>query len=119
MPAAGPTDDLDGRASLAEIAPWLRTTFGIEGRSILDLGFERAPDRVIFDRARLAGASILTKDFDFVQQVHRCGAPPTILWLTIGNTTSAVVQELLRENWLRLRREVLRARPLVELHCRG
>ena len=54
-----------------------------------------------------------------MQLVHRHGAPPTILWLTTGNTTSAVVQELLRENWMRLRREVLRVRPLVELHRRG
>jgi len=53
-----------------------------------------------------------------VQLVQRHGAPPTILWLTIGNATSSVVKELLRERWLRVRRDLLRERPVIELHLR-
>ena len=51
----------------------MRATFAIDARTLTELGLERARDRVIFERARLARAAILTKDFDFVELAHRLG----------------------------------------------
>jgi len=83
-----------------------------------ELGLERAKDKVIFERARLAGAVILTKDADFVELVRRHGSPPSIVWLAVGNTATARVQELFRERWPRVRRSLTKGEALIELRTR-
>jgi predicted nuclease of predicted toxin-antitoxin system len=50
-----------------------------------------APDEEIFLAARKAGAHIMTKDSDFVRIPDRLGPPPTIIWLTCGNTSVAAM----------------------------
>jgi len=80
-----------------------------------ELGLENAKDKVIFERARLAGTVILTKDADFVELVRQRGPPPSILWLTIGNTETARVQRLFVESWGRVRRGLIRGEALIEL----
>ena len=85
------------------LAPWMSVELGIGASSLQELGLEDAKDAVIFERARLAGAVILTKDADFVGIVRQRGPPPSILWLTMGNTVTARVQQLLLECWPRVR----------------
>ena len=99
------------------LAPWMEE-LGIGASSIQDLGLEGAKDTVIFERARLAGAVILTKDADFVEIVRQRGPPPSILWLTMGNTITVRVQELLMECWPRVRLGLARGEALIELKAR-
>ena len=73
---------------------------------------------MIFERARLAGAVILTKDADFAELVRQRGPPPSILWLTVGNTATALVQELVVESWPRVRRSLEKGEALIELRTR-
>ena len=54
-----------------------------------------AEDREIFAAARKAEAILLTKDSDFVELLERLGSPPKVIWLTCGNTSEAMLQELL------------------------
>jgi predicted nuclease of predicted toxin-antitoxin system len=90
----------------------------VAAHPIRDLGLESAKDLAIFERARLAGAIILTKDADFVNIVRQRGPPPSILWVTIGNTSTERVQALLTEHWSRVRLSLARGEALIELRGR-
>lgn len=39
--------------------------------------------------------SILTKDRDFVELVHRRGTPPQVIWITCGNTSNDEMMRVL------------------------
>ena len=72
---------LDAQVSPA-LAPWLQSTFHVDAHAIRDIGLRDATDQTIFDAAREAGATLITKDSDFVDLHYRMGAPPQIIWLT-------------------------------------
>jgi predicted nuclease of predicted toxin-antitoxin system len=40
-------------------------------------------------------AVVVTKDSDFVELVHRLGAPPQVVWLTCGNVINTHLQSIL------------------------
>jgi predicted nuclease of predicted toxin-antitoxin system len=82
---------------------------------MMELGLDRARDKVIFEHARLARAAVLTKDFDFVQLAHRHGPPPSILWLTTGNTSCQEVQQVLLRHWHRVRSDLRRSKAVIGL----
>ena len=97
------------------IARWLAANLSVEARPVRELGLRDADDPTIFAAARAANATVMTKDADFVQLLERVGPPPTVIWLTCGNTSNARLQVLLLEAWPRIA-ELLRAgEPLVEL----
>lgn len=85
---------LDAQLSPA-LAPWIQATFGIEARALRDLGLRNSTDREIFRAAQLANAIVMTKDSDFVTLHSQLGAPPQIIWLTCGNTSTRYLRELL------------------------
>lgn len=97
------------------LAPWLSSDFGVEARAIRDLGLRDAKDREIFLAAREADAVVLTKDSDFVLLLEQLGAPPQILWLTIGNTSNAHLKEVLSKSFASVRELLLKEEPLVEI----
>lgn len=101
------------------LAPWLRTTFGVEAVPLRELGLRDAEDVTIFSQARAAGAVLLTKDSDFVELVSRHGSPPQILWLTCGNTSNVALQWILAHAWTRAAELLLAGEPLVEISERA
>ena len=71
------------------LAPWISTTFGVNGSAVRDLGLRDAEDQAIFDAARAASdVVILSKDSDFLEMLLRLGPPPRLLWLRCGNVTN-------------------------------
>ncbi len=76
-------------------AAWISDTFGVETHAVRDLGLREAKDPSIFQAARAAGAVVMTKDSDFVEMLQRLGPPPTVLWVTCGNTSNARLREIL------------------------
>ena len=66
-----------------------------DARAVRELGLRDADDRVIFDAARRAGATVISKDVDFVELVSRLGSPPKLIWLTCGNVSNEALRELL------------------------
>jgi predicted nuclease of predicted toxin-antitoxin system len=62
------------------------------------LGFARAVDPQIWFYARTQGFVIVSKDDDFAELAILRGAPPKVVWLRIGNCSSAAVERLLRAN---------------------
>ena len=80
------------------LARWITETFdGVDAFSAKRLGLVHAKDPPIFDAARRAGAVVLTKDSDFIDEVERGGTPP-VIWVRVGDTTTAVMRRVLREH---------------------
>lgn len=77
------------------LAPWVAAHCGVECVAVRDLGLRDALDPPIFDAARAASASVMTKDADFARMVERLGPPPHILWLRCGNTSNSAMKNLL------------------------
>ncbi len=69
------------------LAPWLAERLGIEAFSLKFLGYRDAAGEEIFRAAREAGAVVMTKDGNFVRLLEQHGAPPQVLWVSLGNTS--------------------------------
>lgn len=98
-----------------DLATWLSSTFEVAAEHVVDLGLLHATDESIFARARAENAVVMTKDADFVQLVERLGAPPRVVWLTVGNISNAELRAALQEQWLRTAQLLLTGEPLVEI----
>lgn len=85
---------LDAQISPA-IATWIERTFKITAFALRDLGLRDAEDLEIFEAAKVREIIFITKDSDFVDLVYRLDAPPKIIWLTCGNTSNAILKEIL------------------------
>ncbi|CAN0412611.1 unnamed protein product [Laminaria digitata] len=53
------------------------------------MGMQRAEDREIFDKAKTADVTFITKDADIIDLLEKHGAPPRVIWLRCGNTSNA------------------------------
>jgi predicted nuclease of predicted toxin-antitoxin system len=85
---------LDAQLS-PSLAPWIQSTFGVETRALRDIGLRDATDERIFQAAHAAGATVMTKDSDFVKLYYHSAAAPQIIWLTCGNTSNRYLRTLL------------------------
>ena len=61
-------------------------------------GLEHADDVVIWRFAASQGYTIVTKDADFNDIAALRGPPPRIIWLHVGNCTTATIEKILRDN---------------------
>ena len=91
------------------------STFAIDAVALRALGLAQAKDRDIFDRARAAGAVVMTKDADFVELVERLGTPPQIVWIRCGNTSSARLRDVLARTWPKAQELLESGERIVEL----
>ena len=57
---------------------------------------ERANDVQVWEYAKASGFSIVTKDDDYNDLSVVRGCPPKVLWLQLGNCTTAQVESLIR-----------------------
>ncbi len=77
------------------IARWIAANFPVAAVPLRDLGLRDAADEAIFAAARSADVVVLTKDSDFVRLLEQHGSPPKVLWLTCGNTSETMLQQIL------------------------
>lgn len=56
------------------------------------VNLDRASDDHVWEYARLNGFMIVTKDEDFNDLSVMRGSPPKVLWLQLGNCTTAQVE---------------------------
>ena len=75
-------------AGLADVFP--------EAAHVRDFGLQAEDDQVVWDFARDRGFTIVSKDADFRQMSFLRGAPPKVVWLNIGNCSTAQAETLLR-----------------------
>jgi predicted nuclease of predicted toxin-antitoxin system len=67
-----------------------------DSQHVASIGLERASDREVWDYARATGCVIASKDSDFNQLSFLHGPPPKVIWLRVGNCTTAAIEGLLR-----------------------
>ena len=65
---------------------------------VRDVGLARAADEALWAHARGAAFTIVSKDSDFQHRVFVEGFPPKIVWLRIGNCSTAEIESLLRRH---------------------
>lgn len=105
---------LDAQLS-PHLAPWIKANFAMNCKHVRELDLREADDLDIFFAAKTADVIILTKDADFLELLLRHKAPPKILWLTCGNTSTKRVGMLLR-NQLQIALDLLKSgEDLVEI----
>ena len=63
---------------------------------VADLGLASASDEDVWEAAHREGCLIVTKDSDFVDMQVLRGFPPKVLWLRLGNCTTARIEDVLR-----------------------
>ena len=105
---------LDAQLSPA-LAPWIAERFGAPTTPLRDLGLRDSTDREVFSAARHAGATVMTKDDDFVLLLQELGVPPQIIWLTCGNTSNGELKRLLAEAGRRTLELLASGEPMVEI----
>ena len=59
------------------------------------IGLATATDRQVWEYAREHGYALASKDSDFRQLAFLYGPPPKVIWLRIGNASTAVVLQIL------------------------
>jgi predicted nuclease of predicted toxin-antitoxin system len=98
------------------LSRWIEDREHVQAVHVSEIGLLTAEDPEIFEKARSAGAIVMTKDEDFVQLQERRGVPPQLLWLTCGNISNPQLKVFLLSRWERAI-ELLRAgEPLVEIN---
>ncbi len=60
------------------------------------LGLRGATDEAIWERARHEAYAIVSKDNDFRQLSFLHGAPPKVIWLSVGNASTEAILRFLR-----------------------
>lgn len=97
------------------LSPWLSKTFDLSCEALRHLGLRNANDREIFLAARKAGATVMTKDSDFVRLLEELGPPKKIIWVVCGNTSNANLKQVLTRNLSRALAFLEAGEPLVEI----
>lgn len=65
------------------------------------LGLGSTPDTSIWEHAKTYGFTFLTKDKDFANLSIAWGAPPKVILLQTGNSSTAELIQLIRNNAIR------------------
>ena len=71
---------------------------------VREAGLLGAEDPAIWAYAVEHGFLLVSKDTDFYERSVLYGAPPKVIWLRIGNSTVNDTADLLRSQYIRIRR---------------
>ena len=65
---------------------------------VREVGLKEADDPVVWDYAKVNSLMIVSKDSDFHQRSFVFGHPPKVIWIRLGNCSTADVEKVLRDN---------------------
>ena len=71
-----------------------------ESAHVRDCGLLGKSDEEVWGYARLHGYNLVSKDGDFEVRSLLLGSPPKLLWIRIGNCTTARLVSLIRNHHL-------------------
>ncbi|MDE3019149.1 MAG: DUF5615 family PIN-like protein [Nitrospirota bacterium] len=77
------------------------------------LGLRGATDAAIWERAQRDGYAIVSKDNDFRQLSFLHGAPPKVIWLSVGNAGTEAILHFLQSR--RAEIEIFESDPRTSL----
>ena len=66
---------------------------------VREVGLKEAVDPVVWDHAKQQVFMIVSKDADFHQRSFLFGFPPKVVWVQLGNCTTADVERVIRKNF--------------------
>jgi predicted nuclease of predicted toxin-antitoxin system len=100
-----------------EVAEWITIAFGVPAIALRRLCMQAATDREVCEAARLSADDVvvMTKDHDFVERVNRFGPPPRVIWLTIGNTKTRVLKDVLSKSLTPAMAKLMQGAAIVEI----
>jgi len=65
---------------------------------VMACGLDRVSDQSVWEYARGNGFTLVTKDSDFQELSLMQGAPPKVVWLRVGNCSTAHIEQVLRRH---------------------
>ena len=65
---------------------------------VRDVGLKSADDHLVWEYAKTNDLTLVSKDSDMHQRSFLFGAPPKVVWVRLGNCSTAEVEKLLRDN---------------------
>ena len=68
-------------------------------KQVRDLGLENSKDSFLWNYAKENDYCIVTFDGDFYDMGIIKGSPPKVIWLRIGNTSTQIIEKVLRDNF--------------------
>jgi predicted nuclease of predicted toxin-antitoxin system len=66
---------------------------------VREVGLKEADDDAVWEYAKQNGFMIISKDADFHQRSFLFGHPPKVIWVRLGNCSTAEVERLLRRHF--------------------
>ena len=69
-----------------------------DSEHVAALDLDTATDREIWDYAREHGYVVASKDSDFRQLAFLYGPPPKVVWLRVGNASTATILRLILDH---------------------
>jgi predicted nuclease of predicted toxin-antitoxin system len=69
-----------------------------ESEHVRDAGLAMADDAAVWEYAKAGGFAIVSKDADFRQLSFLYGSPPKVVWLRVGNRSTAEIEAIVRAN---------------------
>lgn len=63
---------------------------------VREVGLQAADDAQVWSYASQHGFAIVTKDADFRQRSFLFGHPPKVIWVRLGNCSTATIEALFR-----------------------
>jgi predicted nuclease of predicted toxin-antitoxin system len=69
-----------------------------ESNHVRLLGLSETGDRALWDYARGNGFTIVSQDADFAEMAALLQTPPKVIWLRVGNQSTATISTLLRHH---------------------
>ena len=88
---------------------------GHAAEHVRNVGLRDADDRDIWLWAEREGAAIITKDEDFAILRGKTHDGPIIVWLRIGNATTAVLLAWLDDAWADVEAALSTGAPVIEV----
>jgi predicted nuclease of predicted toxin-antitoxin system len=78
-----------------KLVPALDKLFPGSGH-VRQFGLEKADDTEVWEFAKKQGYTIVSKDDDFHQRSFLYGPPPKVVWVRLGNCSTAEIEKALR-----------------------
>ena len=66
---------------------------------VREVGLKEAEDPAVWEYAKQQSFMIVSKDADFHQRSFVLGFPPKVVWVRLGNCTTAEVEQVIRKNF--------------------
>ena len=66
---------------------------------VRDVGLKDAEDPAVWEYAKANSLIIVSKDSDFHQRSFVLGPPPKVIWVRLGNCSTAAVEHAVRANY--------------------